>query len=77
MSEYESALFSAVLALGQTLLESGSVSESALLDKLSQARSDKELMGSKNGAATLGHLIRLLGEPPTHYVPGEAPGDSN
>lgn len=70
MSEYEGALFAAVLALGQTILESGGVSESALLAKLSEARTSAEIRGSKNGAAALDGLIRLLGEPKRFYKPG-------
>jgi hypothetical protein len=53
MSEYESALFDAVLAIGQTLIQAGNISESTLLSKLCEARDDAELRGSANGAATL------------------------
>ena len=73
ISEYEGALFDAVLALGLTLLESGNLNESALLDKLSAARSNAESLGNKNGAATLGYLIKFLAEPPVYYRPSELP----
>lgn len=73
MNKYEGALFDAVLAIGQTLLESGSISESALLNKLSEARTDLEEMGRRNGAATLGLLIKFLGEPPRHFAAGDDP----
>ena len=70
MSEYESALFAAVLALGKTILEHSGASENALLARLSEARADAEALGSKNGAAALGHLIKFLGAPDTLRVPG-------
>ena len=73
MNEYEGALFDAVLAIGQALLEAGSISESALLNKLSEARAKSDRLGRKNGAATLSFLIKFLGEPPRRFVAGENP----
>jgi hypothetical protein len=73
MNEYEGALFEAFLALSQTLLESSSVSESALLNRLSEARKDSERMGRSRGAATLGLMIKFLGEPLRHAVAGGVP----
>jgi hypothetical protein len=49
MNECEGALFEAFLALSQTLLESSSISESALLNRLSEARKDSERMGATAG----------------------------
>ena len=74
MNEYEGALFDAVLAIGQTLLEAGSISESALLNKLSEARNIiSEPIRTQKRAATLGYLIKFLGEPPKRVVAGENP----
>jgi hypothetical protein len=73
MNEYEGALFEAFLALSQTLLEASSISESALLNRLSEARKDSERMGRSRGAATLGLMIKFLGEPSRHVVAGDAP----
>lgn len=73
MSEYEAALFHAVLVLGQALLKTGSVSESDLLSGLSEGRTRAEESGRTNEAATLGFLIKFLGEPPTFFVPGRSP----
>ena len=73
MNEYEGALFEAFVALSQTLLESSSISESALLDRLSEAKKDSERMGRSRGAATLGLMIKFLGEPSRHAIAGEAP----
>jgi hypothetical protein len=73
MNEYEGALFEAFLALSQTLLEASSISESALLSRLSEARRDSERMGRSRGAATLGLMIKFLGEPSPHAVVGEVP----
>jgi hypothetical protein len=73
MNEYEGALFDAVLPIGQTLLESGSISESALLNKLAEARTDSEEWGRRNEAATLGLLIKFLGESPRHFAAGDDP----
>ena len=76
MSEYESALFHAVLVMGQTLLKSGSINESELLSGLSEARTRAEESDRRNEAATLGFLIKFLGEPPTFYVPGPLPASN-
>jgi hypothetical protein len=73
MNEYEGALFEAFLALGQTLLEASSISESALLNRLSEARKDSERMGRRQGAATLGLMIKFLGEPSRYFVAGDVP----
>jgi hypothetical protein len=78
MSEYEAALFSAVLALGQTLLKAGSLDETALLERLAESRSMAEQDGRTNEAATLTMFMKLWGEPPTYYVPGpNSPDPSN
>ena len=73
MNEYEGALFEAFVALSQTLLEGSCVSESALLNKLSEAKKDAERMGRVRGAATLGLLIKFLVEPSRHVVASGAP----
>ena len=73
MNEYEGALFEAFVALSQTLLEGSSVSESALLNKLSEAKKDAERMGRRRGAATLGLLIKFLVEPSKCVVAGGVP----
>jgi len=73
MNEYEGALFEAFVALSQTLLEGSSVSESALLNKLSEAKKDAERMGRSRGAATLGLLIKFLVEPSKCVVAGGVP----
>jgi hypothetical protein len=73
MSEYESALFQAVLVIGHTLLKAGNINESELLSGLTEARTRAEEAGRTNEAATLGFLIKFLGEPPTYYVPGALP----
>ena len=73
MNEYEGALFEAFVALSQTLLEGSCVSESALLNRLSEARKDSERMGRNRGAATLGLMIKFLGEPSRNVIVGEAP----
>lgn len=73
MNEYEGALFEAFLALSQTLLESSNISESGLLGRLSEARKDSERMGRNRGAATLGLMIKFLGEPSRHIVADDVP----
>ena len=73
MNEYEGALFEAFLALSQTLLDASSVSESVLLGRLSEARRDSERMGRGRAAATLGLMIKFLGEPSRHIVAGNVP----
>jgi len=73
MNEYEGALFEAFVALSQTLLEASSVSESALLDRLSEARRDSERMGRSRGAATLGMIIKMLAEPSRRVVASGVP----
>ena len=73
MNEYEGALFEAFVALSQTLLEGSSVSESALLNKLSEAKRDAQRMGRSRGAATLGLLIKLLVEPSKRVVASGVP----
>jgi ribosomal 50S subunit-associated protein YjgA (DUF615 family) len=73
MNEYESALFEAFVALGQTLLERSTISESALLNKLSEAKKDSERMGRSRGAATLGLLIKFLVEPSRQVVASGVP----
>jgi hypothetical protein len=73
MNEYEGALFEAFVALSQTLLEGSCVSESALLNKLSEAKKDAERMGRGRGAATLGLLIKFLVEPPRRVLAGGVP----
>jgi len=73
MNEYEGALFEAFVALSQTLLEGSSVSESALLNKLSEAKRDAQRMGRSRGAATLGLLIKFLVEPAKRVVVSGAP----
>ena len=73
MNEYEGALFEAFLALSQTLLDASSISESVLLGRLSEARRDSERMGRSRAAATLGLMIKFLGEPSRHVVVGEVP----
>ena len=73
MNEYEGALFEAFVALSQTLLETSSISESALLNKLSEARRDSERMGHSRGAATLGLLIKFLAEPSRPVVASGVP----
>jgi hypothetical protein len=70
MSEYEAALFDAIVALGQTLLEGGNISESVLLNKLSEARTNFDEMGRRDGAATIALLMKFIAEPPKYYVPG-------
>jgi hypothetical protein len=70
MSEYESALLWALVAIGQSLLEAGSLSETSLLTKLSEHRSEAASVGRTNEAATYEILIKFLGEPPTYFVPG-------
>ena len=73
MNEYEGALFEAFVALSQTLLEGSCVSESALLNKLSEAKKDAERMGRDRGAATLGLLIKFLVEPSKRVLAGGVP----
>jgi hypothetical protein len=73
MNEYEGALFEAFVALSQTLLEGSSVSESALLNKLSEAKKDAERMGRSRGAATLGLLIKFLVEPSKRVLASGVP----
>ena len=73
MNEYEGALFRGVSRPRRTLLEASSISESTLLSRLSEARRDSERMGRSRGAATLGLMIKFLGEPSRHAVAGEAP----
>ena len=72
MNEYEGALFEAFVALSQTLLESSSVSESELLNRLSEVRRDSERMGRSRAAATLGLIIKFLGEPSRHVIASSA-----
>jgi hypothetical protein len=66
MNEYEGALFSAVLILGDAVAKLGA-SESDLLSKFKQARNDADADGRKNEAATLGLFIKFLFEPPEYY----------
>jgi hypothetical protein len=73
MNEYESALFEAFVALSQTLLERSAISESALLNRLSEAKKDSERMGRSRGAATLGLLIKFLVEPSKRVFAGGVP----
>ena len=73
MNEYEGALFEAFLALSHTLLEASSISESALLNRLSEAKNDSERMGRSRGAATLGLLIKFLVEPSRRVVASGVP----
>ena len=73
MNEYEGALFEAFVALSQTLLEGSSISESALLNKLSEAKRDAQRMGRSRGAATLGLLIKFLVEPSKRVFAGGVP----
>jgi hypothetical protein len=78
MSEYEAALFSAVLALGQTLLKAGSLDETALLERLAESRLMAEEDGRTNEAATLAAFMKFWGEPPVYYMPRpNAPKASN
>lgn len=70
MSEYEGALFSAIVILGSALIRLGA-GESELLSKFKEARNDANLRGQKNETATLDLLIRLLFEPPRYYVPSD------
>ena len=67
MNEYEGALFSAFLILGDAV-ELGA-SESDLLSKIKQARNDADTDGRKNEAATLDLFIKHLFEPPEYYRP--------
>ena len=73
MNEYESALFEAFVALSQTLLEGSSVSESALPNRLSEARKDSERMGRSRAAAAPGLLIKFLVEPSRRVVASGVP----
>jgi len=73
MNEYEGALFEAFVALSQTLLEGSAISESALLNKLTEARNDSERMGRSRATATLGLLIKFLVEPSKRVVAGGVP----
>lgn len=69
MSEYEAALAWSVIAIGQTLVEAGTISETSLLAKLSENRRGAEEAGRTNEAAIYGMMIKFIGEPPTYYVP--------
>jgi hypothetical protein len=70
MSEYKGALFSAVLVLGKAVLKLGA-SETDILTELRGSQAAAQLDNRRNEAATLGHLIEFLCEPPRYYVPGE------
>jgi hypothetical protein len=70
MNEYEGALFSALLILGGAVVKLGA-SESELLSKFKEARNDANADGRKSETGTLDLFIRLLFEPPRHYVPGD------
>jgi hypothetical protein len=73
MSEYEMALFDAVLAISQTLLESGLISETALLSSLRPRRMRNRT--KEKAAATLTFLIRFIGEPLRYFSPGPEPSN--
>ena len=78
MSEYEAALLWTVEALGQALLKSGNVSETALLDRLSELRNRALESDRTNEAAIYASLMKFWGEPPVYYAPGpNAPKPSN
>jgi hypothetical protein len=68
MSEYEAALFTTVTILGRAILKLGA-SETDILTELRDAQGAAQLDERKQTAATLGLLIRVLCEPPWHYVP--------
>ena len=59
MSEYESALLSAVRILGEAVIELGA-SRSELLSKFKEARDEAHLEDRHNEAATFDLLIQLL-----------------
>jgi hypothetical protein len=59
MSEYESALFSAVRILGEAVIKLGA-NEPELLSKFKEARSEANLEDRRNEAATFDLLIRML-----------------
>lgn len=64
----ENAFFTAICILGGAVIK-GSASESELLSKFKEARDDAQADGQYETAATIGQFIRLLFEPPRHYVP--------
>jgi hypothetical protein len=70
MSEYESALYAAVRVLGLAIIEMGA-NRNAIQAGLEEAQEDAATTGSKNGAATLGHLLDALFSPPRAYLPSE------
>jgi hypothetical protein len=75
MSEYENALSEIARVLAMTVLDMGADRE-ILRVHLEQSQQDFENMGSKNGAAAIGLLIRTVfetktyrvGRPPLHIV---------
>jgi hypothetical protein len=78
MSEYESALLSAVYALGETLIESNLINETALLTKLAVHRDRASESDRQNETAVLESLMKFWGEPPVYYTLGRsAPKPSN
>ena len=67
MSEYENALSEIARVLAMTVLDMGADRE-ILRVHLEQSQTDFENMGSKNGAAAIGLLIRTVFEPKTYRV---------
>jgi hypothetical protein len=74
MSEYESALFDAVVILGHAVIRLGA-NETEILTELREAQQDAARDNRRNRAATLDMLIKILCEPPVYYVPRE-PGSN-
>jgi hypothetical protein len=72
MSEYEAALFSAVLAIGRAAIRMGA-NETVLLAEIKEAEHAQRLDGRQNGAALLKYLAKDLCEPPNFFVPGNLP----
>jgi hypothetical protein len=67
MSEYECALFDAILILGDAIVKLGA-SESQILSKFKEASNSAKKRGRENEEATLDLLIRFLFEEPRYYV---------
>jgi hypothetical protein len=70
MSEHEGALFDAVLALAETLLEMGA-DPAHLQTRLSKARDAADALGNRNGAETLDFLMRVLFKTPDPLNPSD------
>lgn len=72
MSEYESALFHAVVALGGAMLTDDADKE-AVRARLSEIAESSDADGRRNEAATLRMLVKFLCDPPEFFVPGAGP----